>query len=318
MTDVLRENRRSPVLTPSSLPCLQRLPTINVTRGCSFGCVYCYIQGYPNYPGDDKIVVYQNTADFVKRELKRKRTKPSHIYFSSSSDAFQSCAEVLDVSFETMRIILANGVKLSFLTKGVVGDRFIQLFEKYPGQVCAQVGITSLNDEILTALEPKAASVAARIASAKRLIDAGVQTTARIDPLIPNLTDTTESFSRLLSELHRIGVRSAAASFLFLRPAFARKTIDAIATLLPNFDTNRWQRQQFKNDCGGGIMLDAAERERRFDRFRMLGKEHGIAIRVCGCKNPDHTSGECGIAGPPPANRKSHGGFQMPLFPDRS
>ncbi|GJM23803.1 MAG: hypothetical protein DHS20C16_02180 [Phycisphaerae bacterium] len=297
---------------------MQRLPTINITRGCSFGCVYCYIQGYPNYPGDNKIVVYENTAELVKNELERKRTKPSRVYFSSSSDAFQNDSAVLDVAFETMRVILSNGVKVAFLTKGAVGDRFIKLFQEHAGQVCAQVGITSLDDRILTALEPSAASAKDRIDSMRRLIGAGVQTSARFDPLIPELTDTNDSFSSLLEELSRIGVRSAAASYLFLRPAFARKTMAAISSLLPTFGADKWRRQQFKNNCGGGKMIDETERERRFNRLRTLGKTFGVAVRVCGCKNPEHTSGECGIAGPPPANRERDAVVQIPLFAARS
>lgn len=49
-------------------------------------------------------------------------------------------------------------------------------------------------------------------------------------------------------------------------------------------------------------MIGASGRRRRFEFLLALGKEAGIAIGACRCKNPDLTSVGCGIAGPPPLN----------------
>jgi len=72
-----RDKRRSRVLTPSNLPCLREVATVNVTRGCVHGCVYCYTQGYSSYPGRGHVVVYEDLAGQVAGELARKRRKPA-------------------------------------------------------------------------------------------------------------------------------------------------------------------------------------------------------------------------------------------------
>ena len=49
MVKLIRTKRRSAVLTPSSLACLSRIPTVNLTAGCAHGCLYCYTRGYRAY-----------------------------------------------------------------------------------------------------------------------------------------------------------------------------------------------------------------------------------------------------------------------------
>jgi DNA repair photolyase len=137
MVVVERRTRRGPVLTASSLPCLGKIPTINVTEGCSHGCKYCYIQGYSNYPGPDRVILFENTPGLVRAELSRKRQQPRRVYFSPSSDAFQPLPEVRQVTHETMAYLLAAGVEIAFLTKGIVGEPFLALFAKSPSLVFA-------------------------------------------------------------------------------------------------------------------------------------------------------------------------------------
>ncbi len=76
IVELIRRSRRTTVLTPSSLPCLKAFPTINITEGCAHGCIYCYTRGYSNYPGDGRVVLFENTPDLVSQELSRKRRKP--------------------------------------------------------------------------------------------------------------------------------------------------------------------------------------------------------------------------------------------------
>jgi hypothetical protein len=52
---VIQAKRRSAVLTSSGLACLSTLPTINLTTGCLHDCLYCYIRGHRNYPGERRI-----------------------------------------------------------------------------------------------------------------------------------------------------------------------------------------------------------------------------------------------------------------------
>lgn len=87
--EVISRNRKSAVLTPSQLPCLADVPSVNLTLGCAHGFVYCYRRSYSLFPGEGQVAVYADTADRLIAELRRKRRKPTHVYFSPSTDVFQ-------------------------------------------------------------------------------------------------------------------------------------------------------------------------------------------------------------------------------------
>ena len=105
MVTVIKAERKSAVLTPSSLACLSIMPTINLTAGCLHDCIYCYIRGYSNYPGESAIVLYENTLDKLRDELRRRRAKPHAVYFSPSSDLFQPAQEVLELSHAVLEFL---------------------------------------------------------------------------------------------------------------------------------------------------------------------------------------------------------------------
>ena len=313
MVTVMRKQRKSSILTPSKIPCLSKLPTINITQGCALGCTYCYIQGYANYPGHDRVILYENTAELLAAELSRKRKRPSRVYFSPSSDAFQHMPEVQDVTYKTMEVLLQAGVEVALLTKGFVTEPFFQLFSKTPELVFAQVGMTTLDHPLCKKIEPRTSTPQQRLDAIAALHGVGVRTTARLDPLIPDVTDTDENLIPLLDRIRKAGATHAAASYLFLRPGISRQMTIVLNNVCPAgakrmIDT--WPHEEFADGCGGGRMVDQDERARRFNRIQALGEASGIRVAVCRCKNPKIGGVGCEIMGPaiePPSGPPEQG-----------
>jgi DNA repair photolyase len=282
------------------LPCLGDIPTINITEGCAHACTYCYTQGYSGYPGPGRVILFENTAELVRSELARMRHRPRRVYFSPSSDAFQPLPEVQEVTYQTMAVLLEGDLEVAFLTKGAVGERFLLLFAKSPSRVYAQIGITTLDERLWRTFEPGAASPSQRLDTIEGLMRIGVPTKARLDPLIPDLTDTDASLSGLLFELERREVRHAAASYLFLREPFAGRLVEEMARLdEPRTPRVQWGWRSMAAGVGGGRMMDSDERRTRFSRLEALAARSGISVHVCRCKNPDLSSAlGCRISGP--------------------
>jgi DNA repair photolyase len=261
------------------------------------GCAYCYIRGYSHYPGDDALVVYQNTATQVARELKRKRTRPNAVYFCPSSDAFMPIGQVLDQSYRTMKLLLDEGVGVQFVTKGAIPDRFFELFAQRPELVAGQVGLTTLDDRLHAQVEPHAAPAARRLDDLGRLVDIGATASLRADPLIHNVTDRDADLDMLFAKAARRGVRDVSASYLFLRPAIVgslRRRIrdrELLRRILAPFD--RVGRSPVDASRSGGIGLPAELRRAELARVRRLAARRGLATRLCGCKNFDITGQKC-------------------------
>ena len=297
VVEVIRRQRKSPILTPSTIPCLRQLPTLNITQGCALGCTYCYTRGYPDYPGPNRILLFENTAELVSSELARKRRKPQRVYFSPSSDAFQYLPAVQQVTFETMRVLLEAGVEVAFLTKGFVRERFRVLFKKHARLVFAQIGISSLRRDIWRILEPRTAPPDQRLEILQSLSDIGCQVTARLDPLIPDVTDTEPEVDSLLHELGKAGATYAAASYLFLRAGFGESLLAQLRGLNSSLGQDSWVYQRFTAGCSGGRTIEEDDRRIRFERLAEIGRRHGITVAPCACKNPTLGTGTCQIAG---------------------
>jgi len=293
--------RKSAVLTPSSLACLSHIPTVNLTSGCAHGCLYCYSRGYSTYPGEGKVKVYTNTLTKLRDELARKRRSPRAVYFSPSSDLFQPVAEVLDMAYDVLKLLLAMRIGVAFLTKGRIPKRHMELLEENVPQVRGQIGLTTLNADLLNTFEPHAPPPDVRLAQAKRLAAAGIKTQVRLDPILPGLTDDTNTLQELCGSLAEIGVRQIAASTLFLRPAIVSSLKRhlrggaVLETLLRNLRAGG--RLSIHAERSRVIALPAQMRRDIYDRVKEIAKEHGIVVRLCACKNPDLATGSCSIAG---------------------
>ncbi len=301
MVSLVRLSRKSAVLTPSALACLSHMPTINLTAGCAHGCIYCYTRGYTNNPGEGRVILYANTLEKLETELARKRTKPNAVYFSPSSDLFQPIPEVLELGHRVLEFLLQNGVGVAFLTKGRIPDRSMKLLLKHRSKVRAQVGVTTVNEDIRRIFEPNAAPVQTRLEQLATLVGAGIATEARLDPVLPGITDTPAALGRLFSALSAAGVKGAAVSTLFLRPAILRSLKLMIeervllGTLLSSYAET--DRLSIRAERSSVVALDRATRIEIFSRVRREAEKRGIGLRTCACKNPDIAEGTCNIGG---------------------
>jgi DNA repair photolyase len=300
MAELITKNRKSNVLTPSQLLCLSKIPTVNITSGCIHGCIYCYATGYSQYPGDGEVILFANTVQKLSEELARKRKKPQAVYFCPSCDPFQPVPEILDQTYRVMKVLLLQNIGVQLVTKADIPANFIDLFAQSSSLVCAQVGITTVDDNIRRIFEPNAASISDRLSTMRKLVSIGVKTSARADPLIHSVTDSDESLSSLFSAVAEAGVKEVAAGYLFLRPAIRKnleKNIKSKALLqrilLPYFHFQAKLLPVGMNSQG--LMLPREIREKAFKRIRNIASDFGLSIHICGCKNSDITAESCNI-----------------------
>jgi len=310
MVELVRADRKSSVLTTSDLACLSHLPTINLTSGCAHGCLYCYTRGYTNYPGEGKVILYANTLEKLRAELPKKREKPSVVYFSPSSDLFQPAPEVLDLAYEIMLYLFEQNVGVAFLTKGRIPERHMKLLVANSSRVRAAIGLISLDNRVQRVFEPNAATPETRLAQLKEFVTAGIVSQVRLDPVLPGLTDDSETIQRICDAVSKIGVTRMAVSVLFLRPAVAESlrrhvTDESVRkALFTRFDVP--VRLGIHAGKSNVMALPAPERQRIHNLVREIAGTHGITVRTCSCKNPDISSQCCSIAGTSPISSETH------------
>ena len=300
MVDVIFAERKSSVLSSSSLTCLSRIPSLNLTSGCAHDCIYCYARGYSTYPGENKVIIYKNTLDKLTNELLHKKNKPQAVYFSPSSDIFQPIPEVLELSHSVLEFLLTRGIGVAFLTKGRIPDKTMNLLLNHANRVRAQIGIITHDDNIRRIFEPNAASVDSRLEQMAKMIAGGIAIESRIIPILPGITDTPDLMSSLFQAIAGAGVKRAAISTLFLRPAIIgslRRHVSDKVTLEKLLDFYRDAGRLLVHAEHSSVTpLPRPKRQEIYTRFSQIAKKYNINLSICGCMNPD-IGGTCNIAG---------------------
>ncbi|UCE53507.1 MAG: radical SAM protein [Desulfobacterales bacterium] len=314
-------DRKSRVLTKAQFGCLRNAYTINITRGCEFTCVYCYARGYPDAPFCGEVQLYRNLPQKLTEELDnpRRRSVIHRVVFNTASDSFQTHPDILEITYRTMMVFLERGIGFSFLTKGWIPNRFIELFSDFPELIVSRIGLVSTSNRYRDLFEPNAATVSERLQNIERLQNVGVKTEVRIDPIIPFYTDDEESITKLFKALITIGIKTVSLSYLHLRPAI----LNQLKRELPPTEFNVLQ-SCFENKpwtvVGSSTrskLIPASLRKKGYNRFKHLAKKFGIAALICSCKNPDLPGQQCSSAFGTEEIRSSlkEKSIQLSLFP---
>jgi DNA repair photolyase len=313
---VLRTERKAAVLAPSQLTCLSRLPTINLTAGCAHECLYCYARSYSRNPGPGRIILYADTLKKLRAELPRKRKRPRVIYFSPASDAFQPVEEVLDLAFHVFEFLLRHGVGVAFLTKGRIPVRHMDLLKAHSSKVHAGIGVTTLDHRVWRAFEPGTAPPEVRMAQIAALLEAGIDTQVRLDPILPGVTDDERTFHEVFAALGGIGVRNVAISTAFMRPAIVRNLWRRLPKRgLAEALLSHYHEGPILVLSGAGTYVRVppeATRRAIYDRVRRIARGYNVSVLVCACKNGDLARGSCHIHGS--WDRKPDSPKQITLF----
>jgi DNA repair photolyase len=319
--NLIATERKSRVLSRAGFGCLRGAYTVNVTRGCAFDCVYCYARGYPEAPATGQVYLYRNLPGKLAAELDnpRHRAPVRRVIFNTASDSFQSHPDILDVTFRAMSVLMERRIGFSFLTKGEIPRRFIDLFAGRPQLVSAGIGLVSIQPHFRDRFEPHAATPSARLKNIEELSAAGVEVEVRVDPIIPFRSDDPPGIRSLFGALAERGIRRVTLSYLHLRPAIFEQLRCELppaefALLRACFETRPWS---VVGSATRSKLIPAALRRKGYRRFTEIADEFGIIPLICACKNPDLPAQLCSSSMTDTDATEDSGrrGRQLSLFP---
>jgi len=286
---VIPRSRKGKVLTPAHFGCLEGIPTLNITNGCLFRCSYCYARGYSQAPVQGEVHLYVNLPHLLEKELSRKKIIPQWIILNTSSDCFQSHPDILDVSYEVIRMLLDREIGISFLTKGTIPQKFFDLFRRSPEKILAQIGLVSLSYRYWKGYEPNTPPPEKRTENILKLKEIGILPEIRVDPIIPFVTDTEAEITTLFKELKGLEVKKVTLSYLHLRPAIQKQLMKELSPLHQKLIDSCFKTQEWK-EVGSSTrtkLLPKKIREKGYQRINRIAGRFGIIASVCQCKNPD-------------------------------
>jgi DNA repair photolyase len=262
----------------------------NIANGCKFDCLFCSKKD--RLQDGNTLKIKADYVDLLQTEIRRIKKHEPHkdgILYNTNTDSFQPVEQLLKVSHNVMSCLLEEGFNLHFSTRGVVPESFHKLMSKYANQIHAQMVLFSTDKEIVKYYEPDAPSPKQRLESIKKLKDLGVNVSARIDPLIPFITDTKSHLEELILSIRDAGIERCTTTYLVLKP----KMIELFRQRLPvahfqlikgSAKRQAWRTVGIQQNTK---ILPANIRTQGYRRLKEIGSPYNVDVSVCACNNPE-------------------------------
>lgn len=217
-TEVFEEDATRTIITHNNSPDVGFDYSVNVYRGCSHACTYCFSRPTHEYLGfgagtdfERKIVVKVRAAELLRQELMKQSWKGAELAFSFTSDPYVPLEAHYKLTRRCLEVCLEFRNPVSIVTKSALVRRDLDLLVELSKQAsCAVFFTISFSDqETARAVEPFAPSPAARFRAMEELARAGIPVGIGIAPVILSLND-----SHIPALLKR--AREAGASVAFM------------------------------------------------------------------------------------------------------
>lgn len=196
--------------------------TINPYRGCEHGCIYCFARPTHAYlglsPGLDfetRLVARPDAPDVLAKELRSRRYRPQTLAIGTNTDPYQPIERDRGIMRACLKVLRDFNHPVAIVTKGTLIERDIDILSQMAGRGLARVGITitTLDAALARKMEPRVPSPARRLATIRRLADAGIEVRVMVSPVVPALTD--HELERIVEAGAKAG--AVAASWIMLR-----------------------------------------------------------------------------------------------------
>jgi DNA repair photolyase len=170
--------------------------TFNPYTGCDHACLYCYASSYI-----PKFFNCRPKKDLIPR-LKREvaKLKGEIVSIANSSDPYPNLEAKTGLMRKCLEVLSQQNCKIQIITKSSLVVRDIDLLRKTPSMV--SLTITTDDDNVAKLIEPHAPSSSERLKAVEILIEEGIPTSVRIDPIIPFINDNTENLVKTLASMN--------------------------------------------------------------------------------------------------------------------
>jgi DNA repair photolyase len=185
------------IIASNDSPDLPFTFSLNPYRGCEHGCIYCYARPTHEYLGlsagldfETKIFVKKNAPELLRQELLAKKWKPETITISGVTDCYQPAEKRFQLTRKCLEVLNEFRNPYAIISKNHLVTRDLDLFQEMAqfNGVFVMISITSLQDDLISVLEPRTSRPLMRRAI-ETLAKAGIPVGVNVAPIIPGLTD---------------------------------------------------------------------------------------------------------------------------------
>ena len=196
-TEFLRDSSRT-VIARNESPDVGFDASVNPYRGCEHGCAYCYARPTHEYLGfsagldfETRIMVKENAAEILERELAAPSWRPRVLGVSGVTDPYQPVERRLGITRACLEVLARCRNPVALVTKNALVTRDADLLAELARHdaVVAWISLTTLDVELGRRLEPRCSAPPARLEAMRRLAERGIPVGALVAPVMPAMND---------------------------------------------------------------------------------------------------------------------------------
>ena len=248
---------------------------MNITRGCTHGCIYCdsrsEIYGMDHDFEDVEIKI--NAPDLLQKRLASKRSR-CMIGTGSMSDPYMPVKENLEIVRKCLEIIDRYGFGLTIITKSHLILRDLPLLKSIneKSKCLVQMTLTTYDEDLCKILEPKVSTTKKRFETLKTLKENGIETVVWLCPILPYINDTRENIKGIMNYCIEAGVYGVLCFGMGLtlrdgnREYFYRKLEESFPGL----------EQKYKEKFGNSYSIGSENNKELMGIYHRMCEENGI------------------------------------------
>jgi DNA repair photolyase len=200
--------------------------SMNPYQGCEHGCIYCYARNSFEYWGysagvdfESKILVKKNAAELLRKFLMNPKWECVPISISGNTDCYQPAEKKFAITRSLLEVCNEFNQPVGIITKnaGILRDKDLLQEMAKKRLVSILLSVTSFNEDLRRAMEPRTTTGKQRIRTIEELSKAGVEMGVMLGPMIPGLNE--HEMPAIIKAASEAGAKFSAYTFIRLNGA---------------------------------------------------------------------------------------------------
>ena len=256
--------------------------SLNPYMGCAHQCTFCFVRAFEKVadrPFDARygtsIRVKTNIVEVLRRELGRKSWQREQVVVGTATDPYQPAEGRFRLTRGAIQALAERATPIGIITRGplIVRDVDVLVEASRRAKVGVTFSIPTLDPEIWRRTEPGTAPPRQRLRAIRTLIDAGVEASVGMAPILPGLSDDPAKMADVIRAARDAGATAVWANVLYLRPGTREHFLENLArdwpALVPMYARLYDGRSYVEKSVVGAVKGEV----------RDLASSHGIADR---------------------------------------
>jgi DNA repair photolyase len=252
--------------------------SLNPYMGCVHRCTFCYVRAFErraDRPSDDRygrsIRVKVNVAEVLRHELARPSWQRGQIAIGAATDPYQPAEGRYRLTRSCIEVLAEASNAFSIITRGpmIVRDLDVLVEAARRASVAVTFSVPTIDVDIWRLTEPSTAPPLQRLRALRRLVDAGIQASVGMAPILPGISDSREQLAAVVRAARDAGACGIWANVLFLRPGTREHFMDCLARdwpeLVPRYEELYARRSYLDGEQTKPVRAQIAELARVHD-----------------------------------------------------